>query len=296
VDLRTVNRRALEALIHAGAFDQISSNRKQLIADLDPILSWAADRAKSKAIGQASLFDLLGGGSIHGNGFIEAPRGPVTEDFPPQEKLRLERELLGFYVSDHPLRRIQEQARLLAPVNLSDLGNHAADTPVSALALITAIKNVTTKKGDRMAILQLEDLTGSCEGVIFPKTYERLQDRLEVDQRLLIWAKVDQRDEQVQLIVEDLQPIESVDWITVEIPLQAAGALEDRYRLQTLIAHQRSEVKEENRIPVVAAIVAHPRTVWVRMGSQFCVKNAQATVEALRQAGYTARRESLLSG
>ncbi len=296
VDLRIVNRRALEALIHAGAFDQISNNRKQLIADLDPILSWAAERAKSKAIGQASLFDLLGGGSSHGNGFIEAPRGPVTEDFPPQEKLRLERELLGFYVSDHPLRRIQEQARLLAPVNLSDLGNHAADTPVSVLALITGIKNVTTKKGDRMAILQLEDLTGSCEGVIFPKTYERLQNRLEVDQRLLIWAKVDQRDEQVQLIVEGLQPIESVDWVTVEIPLDSAGALEERYRLQTLIAEQRSEVKEENRIPVVAAIVAHPRTVWVRMGSQFCVKNAQATVEALRQAGYTARRESLLSG
>ncbi|MEN9224296.1 MAG: DNA polymerase III subunit alpha [Thermostichus sp. HHBFW_bins_43] len=296
VDLRTVNRRAIEALIHAGAFDRISGNRKQLIADLDPILTWAADRAKSKAIGQVSLFDLLGGGSSTGNGFVEAPRGPVTEDFPPQEKLKLERELLGFYVSDHPLRRIQEQARLLAPVNLSDLGNCAADTTVSVLALITAIKTVTTKKGDRMAILQLEDLTGSCEGVIFPKTYERLQNRLEVDQRLLIWAKVDQRDEQVQLIIEELQPIESVDWIAVEIPIEAAGSLEDRYRLQTLIAQQRSETKEENRVPIVAAITAHPCKVWVRMGSQFCVKNAQAAVEALRQAGYTARRESLLSG
>jgi DNA polymerase-3 subunit alpha len=295
VDLRIVNRRALEALICAGAFDCISGNRKQLIADLDPILSWAAQRAKSKAIGQASLFDLLGSSGSASNGFVEAPRGPATEDFPPQEKLRLERELLGFYVSDHPLRRIQEQARLLAPVNLADLGGCAADASVGVLALVTAIKNVTTKKGDRMAILQLEDLTGSCEAVIFPKTYERLRGCLEVDQRLWVWAKVDQRDEQVQLIVEDLQPIESVSWVTVEIPLDSAGTLEDRYRLQTLIARQRSETKEENRIPVVAAITAHPHTLWVRMGSQFWVNNAQAAVEALRQAGYTARSESLLS-
>jgi DNA polymerase-3 subunit alpha len=202
---------------------------------------------------------------------------------------------LGFYVSDHPLRRIQEQARLLAPVNLSDLSGYAADTSVGILALLTAIKTVTTKRGDRMAILQLEDLTGSCEAVIFPKTYERLRHRLEVDQRLFIWAKVDQRDEQVQLIVEDLQPIESVSWVTVELPLDSAGTLEDRYRLQTLLARQRSEAKEENRIPVVAAIVAPPHTLWVRLGSQFWVKDAEATVAALRQAGYTARSEALAS-
>ncbi len=295
VDLRIVNRRAIESLICAGAFDGISGNRKQLMVDLDPILTWAAERAKSKAIGQASLFDLLGSDSSNGQGFTEAPQGPATEDFPPPEKLRLERELLGFYVSDHPLRRIQEQARLLAPVNLSDLSGYAAETSVGILALLTAIKTVTTKRGDRMAILQLEDLTGSCEAVIFPKTYERLRHRLEVDQRLFIWAKVDQRDEQVQLIVEDLQPIESVSWVTVQLPLDSAGTLEDRYRLQTLLARQRSEIREENRTPVVAAIVAHPHTLWVRLGSQFWVKDAEATVAALRQAGYTARSEALAS-
>ncbi|MFS8906864.1 DNA polymerase III subunit alpha, partial [Synechococcus sp. OH2] len=241
VDLRLVNRRAIESLICAGAFDCISPNRKQLMVDLDPILTWATERAKSKAIGQASLFDLLGSDSSDGQGFMEAPRGPATEDFPAPEKLRLERELLGFYVSDHPLRRIQEQARLLAPVNLSDLSGYAAETSVGILALVTAIKTVTTKKGDRMAIVQLEDLTGSCEAVIFPKTYERLRHRLEVDQRLLIWAKVDQRDEQVQLIVEDLQPIESVSWVTVQLPLEAAGTVEERHRLQAVLTRQRSE-------------------------------------------------------
>jgi DNA polymerase-3 subunit alpha len=293
VDLRIVNRRAIESLIYAGAFDGISGNRKQLIADLDPVLSWAAERAKSKAIGQASLFDLLGSSS--GQGFTEAPQGPATEDFPPQEKLRLERELLGFYVSDHPLRRLQKQVQLLALVNLADLKTCSSEASVGILALVTAIKTVSTKKGERMAILQLEDLTSTCEAVLFPKTYKRLRSCLQVDQRLLVWAKVDQRDEQVQLIVEDLQPIEAVSWVTVEVPLDSAGTVEERRRLQAVLAGQRSEAQEENRIPVVAALVAPPHTLWVRLGSQFWVKDAEATVAALRQAGYTARKEALAS-
>jgi DNA polymerase-3 subunit alpha len=293
VDLRIVNRRAIESLICAGAFDGISGNRKQLIADLDPVLSWAAERAKSKAIGQASLFDLLGSSS--GQGFTEAPQGPATEDFPPQEKLRLERELLGFYVSDHPLRRLQKQVQLLALVNLADLKTCSSEASVGILALVTAIKTVSTKKGERMAILQLEDLTSTCEAVLFPKTYKRLRSCLQVDQRLLVWAKVDQRDEQVQLIVEDLQPIEAVSWVTVEVPLDSAGTVEERRRLQAVLAGQRSEAQEENRIPVVAALVAPPHTLWVRLGSEFWVKDAEATVAALRQAGYTARKEALAS-
>jgi DNA polymerase-3 subunit alpha len=99
----------------------------------------------------------------------------------------------------------------------------------------------------------------------------------------------------VQLIVEDLQPIEAVSWVTVEVPLDSAGTVEERRRLQAVLAGQRSEAQEENRIPVVAALVAPPHTLWVRLGSQFWVKDAEATVAALRQAGYTARKEALAS-
>ncbi|MDX2270522.1 MAG: DNA polymerase III subunit alpha [Cyanobacteriota bacterium] len=298
VDLRVINKRGLEALIYAGAFDSIQPNRKQLITDLDPVLSWAADRAKSKAIGQASLFDLFGGsaeGSTTLNqSFFAAPSGLPTDDFLPQEKLKLEKELLGFYVSDHPLKPVQEQARLLAPVNLSDLTEWSGDVVVSVIALINGIKSVTTKKGERMAILQLEDLSGSCEAVVFPKTYERLAPQLGVDQRLMIWAKVDQRDEQVQLVVEDVEPIEAVQLVKVILPLPIANDIQQRYRLQDILNRQRAEHKEENRIPVIAAITAGAEQQWVRLGPQYRVKNAQAAIGALQQAGFQAMSEPLL--
>jgi DNA polymerase-3 subunit alpha len=296
VDLKTVNRRAIEALIYAGAFDDILGNRKQLIADLDPILGWSADRAKAKAIGQASLFDLLAGNDSSGSQeFADVPHAIPTEDFPPQEKLKLEKELLGFYVSDHPLKRVQKQAKLLAPINLSDVGDYSGEVTVSVIGLVMAIKNVTTKKGDRMAILQIEDLSGSCEGVVFPKTYERIGSHLAVDQRLMIWAKIDHRDEQTQLIINDVEPIESVQLVRVELPAQQAGDIEFCYRLQTILNQQKGDQQEESRIPVIASIRQGHRHRLVRLGAQFQVKQAQTAVAALRAAGFRADAEVLLS-
>jgi DNA polymerase-3 subunit alpha len=291
-----VNRRAIEALIYAGAFDDILGNRKQLIADLDPILGWSADRAKAKAIGQASLFDLLPGNDSSGSQeFADVPHAIPTEDFPPQEKLKLEKELLGFYVSDHPLKRVQKQAKLLAPINLSDVGDYSGEVTVSVIGLVMAIKNVTTKKGDRMAILQIEDLSGSSEGVVFPKTYERIGSHLAVDQRLMIWAKIDHRDEQTQLIINDVEPIESVQLVRVELPAQQAGDIEFCYRLQTILNQQKGEQQEESRIPVIASIRQGHRHRLVRLGAQFQVKQAQTAVAALRAAGFRADAEVLLS-
>ncbi|MEO1132104.1 MAG: DNA polymerase III subunit alpha, partial [Cyanobacteria bacterium J06639_1] len=103
VDLRTVNKRAIEALIYVGAFDRLNNNRKQLVDDLELVIDWASQRAKDKAIGQSNLFDLLGGGDSsapEAGGFDAVPSAPLTADFSKQERLKLEKDLLGFYVSD----------------------------------------------------------------------------------------------------------------------------------------------------------------------------------------------------
>ncbi len=294
VDLHTVNRRGIEALICAGAFDRIEPNRKQLMDDLELVINWATDRAKAKKIGQASLFDLLstGGESPEATPYADAPHAPPTADYSPQEKLKLEKELLGLYVSDHPLKRVAQQAHLLAPVPLGRVADLSADTLVNVLALIMSIKRVTTKKGDRMAILQLEDLTGSCEAVVFPKTFEKFSEQLLEDQQLLIWAKVDQRDEQVQLILQDMLPVESVQYIQVRLPAQQAGDIQFCYQLQALLTQLRGE-SEEGRIPVVALITQGPRQKAVRLGGQFRVRDAQATVQALQQAGFQAEATGL---
>ena len=93
-----------------------------------------------------------------------APKAAPVSDY-PTEKLRLEKELVGFYLSDHPLKQLDPSARLLAPIGLSSLEEQPDKAKISAIAMVSEYRQVTTRKGDRMAILQLEDLTGSCEAV-----------------------------------------------------------------------------------------------------------------------------------
>lgn len=295
VDLRVVNRRAMEALIYSGAFDPFLPNRKQLLANLDPILSWAAERAKDKAIGQTSLFDFFSPQeSDQPSAVIDAPHAPPTEDFPPQEKLKMEKDLLGFYVSDHPLKSVQKQVRFLTSNCLLDLNDYHSESIFNCVALVTGIKAVTTKKGERMAIVQLEDLSGHAEAVLFPKSFSRIGHLLEEDQQLMIWAKVDHRDEQVQLILEDLIPVDQVEFIQVVVPVNKAGDIQERHQLKETLNDLRSEIREENRIPVVALIDSANQQCWVRLGSQFRVKETRGAVLKLQEKGFRAEIQKLI--
>jgi DNA polymerase-3 subunit alpha len=297
IDPRTVNRRALEALIQCGALDSLDPNRNQLMHDLEPMLEWAQSRARDRAIGQGSLFDLLGGtdSSTNGsNGFETAPKAPLVPDYPPQEKLKLEKDLLGFYISDHPLKTVQSAARMLAPINLSDLADKPDNMTLSAIVMISSIKPIVTKKGDRMAVLHIEDLTGQAEAVIFPKFYERIQHHIQVDTRLMVWGKVDRRDDRSQFIIEDAEPIEDVRMVLVELDARTAGDITKQHGLRTILLEQRGE-DESGKIPVIAVISGSERREIVRLGAQFRVHDHQAAVSALMRAGFQARASSLLS-
>lgn len=296
VDLRAVNRRAMDALIHCGAFDKLESNRNQLIQDLDLVFDWAQSRAKDRASGQVNLFDW-GGMTTSNNsesGFESAPKAPTVADFPQQEKLRREKELLGFYVSDHPLKAVRLAAQILAPINLSELSDQREDTQLSAVVMLSGVKQVTTKKGDRMAILQIEDLTGQTEAVVFPKAYERFSLLLVADARLIIWGKVDRRDEQTQLIVEDAEPIETVQMVMVELTPHQAGTIEEQHRLRTILQEQSGE-KEKANVPVVAIITSLNRRQLVRFGRQFWVQDCKTSVDALKASRFPAHVQPLAS-
>lgn len=301
IDSRTVNKKALEALIFSGALDSFDpqANRHQLASDLPLVLDWAQSRAKDKASGQGSLFDLLGDldGSAGGAGgrFDSVPKASSVMDYPPQERLKREKELLGFYVSDHPLKGIQTAARVLAPVNLSDLGECDEKVTLSAIAMITAIKPVTTKKGDKMAILQLEDLSGQTEAVVFPKSFERIGEYLQVDARLMVWGKIDRRDEQVQLIVDDVEPVDQINFVMVELDARKAGDIQIQHQLKTVLLDQRGEDVKTAKVPVVAVIQGYGKRQLVRFGPQFRVQDPQQTVQALKAAQFEAIAEPLVS-
>ena len=299
VDLHAVNRRALEALILSGAFDAFESNRNQSMKDMELLIDWAQGRAKDRAIGQGNLLDMLSGGGDSDapptNGHENAPKAPLVPDFDPQEKLRQEKELLGFYISDHPLKSVQKPARILAPINLADLGQQPDKVTISAIVLLSSVKPVVTKKGDRMAIIQLEDLSGQVEGVVFPRSYERIGQHIVTDARLMVWGKCDRRDDRVQLIVDDAEPIETVRMVMVELDPHIANDIAQQHRLRNVLRSNQGEDPGEARVPVVAIIQAKDHRHVVRLGAQFRVKDPQKAVDALVSANFKAQSTPLIS-
>ena len=290
-----LNRRGLESLIHCGAMDALepSANRAQLMADLDLLLDWASSRAKDRESGQGNLFDLMSaptGTDDASSDLSLAPKAAPVSDYPPTEKLRLEKELVGFYLSDHPLKQLDPSARLLAPIGLSSLEEQPDKAKISAIAMVSEYRQVTTRKGDRMAILQLEDLTGSCEAVVFPKSYARLCDHLMAEARLLIWAAVDRRDERVQLIVDDCRAIDDLEILLVELSPDRAADIAIQHKLRECLQKHRPEREELGvKVPVVAEVRQDTSVRYVRLGPQFCVRDASAALESLNAESFSAR-------
>jgi DNA polymerase-3 subunit alpha len=298
-----LNRRAIESLIHCGALDGLEprANRAQLMADLDLVLDWASSRAKDRASGQGNLFDLFAAappppanGAVGGESsrvisgdLSTAPKAGPVSDYPSNEKLRLEKELLGFYISDHPLRQLSDKVKLLAPIGLGSLEEQADKAKVSVLVMVAELRQVNTRKGDRMAVLQLEDLTGSCEAVVFPKSYARLADHLMVDARLLVWASVDRRDERVQLILDDCRSIDDLRLLLVDLPGDQAGDIGIQHRLRECLQRHRLAQDEAGvRVPVVARLQEADRSRYVRLGPQFCVADADSALQTLTAAAF----------
>jgi DNA polymerase III subunit alpha len=302
IDSRTLNKRALESLIYCGALDSITTNRQQLINDLELVVEWAQSRAKDRLSGQGNLFDLLGAssGAVAVQASYEtAPKATTTDDFSQQDRLRLEKEVLGFYISDHPLRNIGNSARMLAPIALGNLaeyegGSGRDSATVSAIVMLTSVKPVITKKGDQMAIVQIEDLTGHAEAVVFPKSFERIGYLIKADARLMVWGKIDKQDDRVQLILDDAEPIEQVRLVMVQLDSSVAGDAAQQHRLRSILQLQTGEDRS-GKIPVVAIVGATGQEQFVRLGSKFRVKDDLATVDALQQAGFLARSSALIS-
>lgn len=293
VELRTVNRRALETLIYCGAFDLIQANRKQLINDIDVVISWAQKRSKEKASGQLNLFDLVDKVDTEPI-FEQAPSSPPVEDYPVQEKLRLEKEYIGFYISDHPLKAINQAAQILSPISLNALPQQKAKQKLSAVVMLNSVRKIITKNGDPMAFVQMEDITGEAEGTIFPSTYAELEPLLVEGKQLIVWGTAQERNDKYQLIIDDAAAVEQVKMLMLEItPEQALDRVKSNYLKQIL--EQQSVEPNKFKIPVIAAIGKGEQRQFIRFGQKFWVQNETSAIASLKNAGFVARCESLLA-
>ena len=200
VNLRKVSKRVLESLIKSGAMDCFGCSRAALTAALDRVVAKAQKTRKDKSHGQLSLLSIVPQ-SAHAaaeaqNGIgISIPESDITE-WSDEERLRFEKETLGFFLSGHPLLGYQDHLQLLGITGLKDCSELPKDTEVKTAVLVTASKEITTKKGDKMAFCQVEDLTGTAEMTLFPQVYAQVKSHLDVDQPLFCTATVTQDREQ----------------------------------------------------------------------------------------------------
>lgn len=170
VDLRTANKRVIESLITAGAFDSLPGNRAQKTHDLDVILKKAHALQEAKLTGQMSLFGAVQAGVTSGASDEEHIFSAIPE-WSARERLDLEKASIGVYLSDHPLNEYRTLAHAIKTSFLSDPAFEGKSTQVTVLALVLSNKVILTKKLEKMAFAEIEDVSGKAELIIFPRTF-----------------------------------------------------------------------------------------------------------------------------
>jgi DNA polymerase III subunit alpha len=295
IDLKIVTKRALEPLIYCGAFDTLEPNRNQLLEDVKLIIPWAQNKAKEKEKGQMSMFDLLLETPANTNSktaFDQVPKAKPVPDFPLKEKLKLEKEHLGFYVSEHPLKTLQESAKLLSPINIDQLPQQNTRKKISCVVALNAVKKIMTKNGDPMAFLQIEDATGTTEGIVFPSVYENLKDFLIEESQLIVWGKMQNKDDKFQIIIDDIQPIEKIQLVIIELSTEQIIEENEIKNLQARLKECSGD-KNRLKIPVIAKIKSPHFSQFVRLGEEYWVQDAQATMEVLTNSNFRAQLQPL---
>ncbi len=197
-----VNKRVLENLTKAGGFDAFGLHRSQVFAIYEQAFQMAQGTIKDRERGQASLFDMFGDEETSFSNDVDIPDIPEWDE---QELLAYEKELLGLYVSGHPLGDNAQLIRKFSTHSIPEILNlELADTPILCGGMIKEFRPLRTKKGAKMAVIKIEDLTSEIEVVIFPKSYEKCKELIAMNAIIYLSAFTQVRDGAVTLICEEV--------------------------------------------------------------------------------------------
>ena len=211
VDPQVVNKRSLESLVKCGALDSTGASRMGMLAVLEQALSHGQKLAADRLMGQASIFDLGFGDAVEEEvAPAHHPAVPVGE-FEKSELLRLEKETLGLYVSEHPLSSVRDQLRRKTDASLGEIERRRDGEVVTVGGIISEVKQVTTKRGDLMVFLSLDDPTGSAEVVVFHTAYATARDYCMTDRIVVVKGRVDHKQAgETKVIATEISPFELV--------------------------------------------------------------------------------------
>jgi DNA polymerase-3 subunit alpha len=206
VDLRLVNRRVIESLIKAGAFDALGLPRAHLLAQCDLALETGQRQQRERAEGQGSFFDLLPPPAAAPR--TSEPTVAVVPEWEDDQRLAYEKEVLGFYVSGHPLARFGDVAESLGVTTTADLASRGHGARVTLFGHVSAFKETATKSGNRMAFLTLEDMSGTVEVTVFPEPYKAAAPYLRGREPVVVRGRVDDGDKGRVVLAEEVRLLE----------------------------------------------------------------------------------------
>lgn len=209
VDVSVLNKRTLESLIKAGGFDSMGYSRKGLLGYFDRIIDDTVARRRKEAEGQFDLFSMADDdddGALVAGTRIVIPE----EDFDKRQRLAFEKEMLGLYVSDHPLMGAEASLRRRTESTIAELEGVEDGTMRTTGGLVTSLQKKWTRKGDLMAVFTLEDLQSTVEVMVFPKTMQNYGHLLDDDAVVIVRGRVDTRDDQPKLMAMELERFEPV--------------------------------------------------------------------------------------
>jgi DNA polymerase III, alpha subunit len=230
VDPQTVNKRALESLVKCGALDSTGASRMGMLGCLEQALAWGQKQQSDKLLGQGSIFDL---GEAEGDA---APRHhpPIAAtEFEKNELLKLEKETLGLYVSDHPLTPIRDQLRRKTDCAINEIERRRDGEIVVVGGIVASLKQMTTKKGEPMVFAGLEDVTGSCEVVAFSSVYVHARELLMQDRVIVVKGRVDHKQQgETKLVAIEVTAFEATPErrevrLKVDARIAAAGIVRE---------------------------------------------------------------------
>ena len=276
VDMQQVSARVLDSLVRAGAFDSTGAPRKGLIEVAEQAISSGRKSQADRLAGQGSIFDLDPVSDLPAT--TSYPAIPDIE-FDKRELLQAERDTLGLYVSSHPLADVREQLRRKVDCGIRELAGRREGERVVVGGLVSSVRQHMTKKGDPMAFVVLEDLTGSTEVTIFTKAYGAARDLLVQDRIIVIKGRIDGRGSgEVKLVGDEVLPFEAVAEVGI-----VRVSIDARTVARSAIDELKALVREfPGDHPVIVELLTSRGPKRLRLGASFRVRPESAFFAEVR--------------
>ena len=277
VDIKCSNKKTLEGLIKAGAFSSIEKSRKQLMENIEYITSTAQKENKAKESGQGNLFDMLGDSSA-----IEDAKFQLAgsdEEYNARMIQNFEKEFLGFYITSHPLASIRDKLPFLMTHKITELENLPNDKLVTVCGLITATKQIPTKKDPSKFIrfVTIEDLSGKIDAIAFNQKIADYGNFLQTEQRVIISGKISKRegDEHPSLLIETVKTVDNSNIFTIK--------LNDDFKYEELFLLKNILCEHSGSDPVTIKMKDYEDEIKILASSTLWVESSNELVNKIKK-------------